>query len=225
MRSIIILSCYFLLALAFDEFSTSDGENPILSGPNVVVDLTKDNFTQFLQQHPVVVAEFYAPWCGHCKQLAPHYEQAARLLKDSEHPVAFAKIDCTIEQDLAHEQGIEGYPTLKIFHKNSPKPFEYDGPRSPGSDIADYLKEFAKPTWTPPPSYVVDLTTENFTQFIFNEELSLVEFYAPWCVHCKKLEPKFEKAASLLKKDTNIRLAKVNGAAESQLAGLHNITG
>jgi len=225
MRSIIILSCYFLLALAFDEFSTSDGENPILSGPNVVVDLTKDNFTQFLQQHPVVVAEFYAPWCGHCKQLAPHYEQAARLLKDSEHPVAFAKIDCTIEQDLAHEQGIEGYPTLKIFHKNSLKPFEYDGPRSPGSDIADYLKEFAKPTWTPPPSYVVDLTTENFTQFIFNEELSLVEFYAPWCVHCKKLEPKFEKAASLLKKDTNIRLARVNGAAESQLAGLHNITG
>ena len=57
--------------------------------------------------------------CGHCKQLAPHYEKAARLMKDSENPVAFAKIDATVEQTLAQEHTIEGYPTLKIFHKNS----------------------------------------------------------------------------------------------------------
>jgi protein disulfide-isomerase A4 len=163
--------------------------------------------------------------CHHCKQLAPHYEQAARLMKDAENPVAFAKIDATVEQTLAQEYSIDGYPTIKIFHRNSGKPIDYDGPRQPGFAIADYLKDFAAPTWTPPPSDVVILTKDNFTQFTVNEELTLVEFYAPWCGHCKRLEPKFEKAATLLKKDTNIRLAKVDATVESELAAIHNITG
>jgi len=62
MRSILILTFSFLLACAFDEFTMPDEDDVVLSGPNVVVDLTKDNFTQFIQQHPVVIAEFYAPW-------------------------------------------------------------------------------------------------------------------------------------------------------------------
>ena len=145
-------------------------------------------------------------------------------MKDAENPVAFAKIDATLDQSLAQEYSIEGYPTIKIFHRNSEKPVDYDGPRQPGSAIADYLKDFAKPTWTPPPSAVAVLTAENFTQFISNEELTLVDFYAQWCGHCKRLEPKFEKAAALLKKDTNIRLAKVDATTESELALNHNLT-
>ena len=62
MRSILVLSLGFLLACAFDEFSMSDGDGTVLSGPNVVVDLSKDNFTQFIERHPVAVVEFYAPW-------------------------------------------------------------------------------------------------------------------------------------------------------------------
>ncbi len=146
-------------------------------------------------------------------------------MRNAENPIAFAKIDATTEQTLAQEHSIEGYPTLKIFHKNSQKPVDYDGPRQPGFAIADYLIDFAKPTWSPPPTDVVILTTENFTNFISNEELTLVEFYAPWCGHCKRLEPKFEKAATSLKKDTNIRLAKVDATAETELAATHNITG
>ncbi|CAF0781800.1 unnamed protein product [Adineta steineri] len=225
MRSILLLTFFFLLTWAVDDFSTADDDNAILSGPNIVVDLSKDNFTQYIQQNPVVLVEFYAPWCGHCKQLAPFYEQAARLMKDEENPVAFAKIDATIEQSLAMEYSIEGYPTLKIFHKNSQKPVDYDGPRQPASAIADFMKTFADPTWTPPPSDVIELTQENFEKFTTDEELTLVEFYAPWCGHCKRLEPKFEKAATLLKKDTNIRLAKVDSTVETELATSHNITG
>jgi hypothetical protein len=62
MRSIVLLGFSLLLACAFDEFSMPDEDDMVLSGPNIVVDLSKDNFTQFLQQHPVVLAEFYAPW-------------------------------------------------------------------------------------------------------------------------------------------------------------------
>lgn len=61
MRPILIFA-HLLLALAFDEFAMPDADNAILSGPNVVVDLSKDNFTQFIEQNPVALVEFYAPW-------------------------------------------------------------------------------------------------------------------------------------------------------------------
>ncbi|CAF1472703.1 unnamed protein product, partial [Didymodactylos carnosus] len=160
--------------------------------------------------------------CHHCKQLEPNYEAAARLMKDYKHPVQFAKVDSTVESTLAQEHSIEGYPTLKIFHHQ--KAYPYDGPRDSGHSIMEYMKQYANPTWTPPPSAVVILTTENFTQFTQNEPLSLVEFHAPWCGMCKKLEPQYEKAASRLK-EKNIKLAKVDATQEVQLAKDYNITG
>jgi len=51
--------------------------------------------------------------CGHCKALAPEYEEAATQLKEKN--VALAKVDCTVEADLCREYGVEGYPTVKVF--------------------------------------------------------------------------------------------------------------
>lgn len=74
-----------------------------------VIDLTKDSFASEVNGENLALVEFFAPWCGHCKSLAPHYEEAATELKDK-HGIKLMKVDCTEQQDLCQEQGIRGYP-------------------------------------------------------------------------------------------------------------------
>jgi len=58
------------------------------------------------------LVEFYAPWCGHCKRLAPIWEELATAAKSKYH---VAKVDCTVEKDIATKQGVRGFPTVKLF--------------------------------------------------------------------------------------------------------------
>lgn len=84
--------------------------------------LNSHTFQDFIKQHNLTLAEFYAPWCGHCKTLAPEYEAAAKELAKKSIPLV--KVDCTTEADLCLKYGVQGYPTLKIFKGlSSTKPY------------------------------------------------------------------------------------------------------
>lgn len=84
------------------------------------------------------MVKFYAPWCGHCKKLAPTWDQLAAA---ADGQFGVASVDCTSNQALCGDFKIKGYPTLKYF-KNK-KIYSYQGARS-----LEALSEFAKGKYT-----------------------------------------------------------------------------
>jgi protein disulfide isomerase len=94
-----------------------------------------------------VLVKFYAPWCGHCKTLAPHYDETAKLIAANPN-IVLVKIDST-ENEVAGVS-VEGFPTLKFWGKDkSLPPVDYDGGRDTEGLLA-WLKEHTQYEWVEP---------------------------------------------------------------------------
>merc|ERR1711981_176538 len=129
----LFLGLVLLFAAASADFEREEGV--IVGGA--------DNFDDILKTYPYALVEFYAPWCGHCKSLAPEYAKAAQELASNE-DVALVKVDATVEGDLAKEYGVRGYPTLKFFKGDRANAMEYGGGRKK-DDIVNWLNKKSGP--------------------------------------------------------------------------------
>ena len=77
------------------------------------VELTKENCEKTVTENPMVIVDFWAPWCGPCRGFAPIYEKASEAHKD----VVFAKVNTDEQQELAGAFNIRSIPTLMVFRE------------------------------------------------------------------------------------------------------------
>ncbi|KAK3997623.1 thioredoxin-like protein [Cladorrhinum sp. PSN332] len=192
----------------------------VVTAKSAVLDLIPKNFDDVvLNSGKPTLVEFFAPWCGHCKNLAPVYEELASAFEFSK-DVQIAKVDADAEKSLGKRFGIQGFPTLKWFDGKSDKPAEYNG----GRDF-DALSSFiTEKTGVKPrkkaaaPSDVVFLTDATFKKAIGGDQNVLVAFTAPWCGHCKTLAPTWESLATTFANEPNVKIAKVDAESENSKA-------
>uniref|UniRef100_A0A8C2W7Z9 Protein disulfide-isomerase n=1 Tax=Cyclopterus lumpus TaxID=8103 RepID=A0A8C2W7Z9_CYCLU len=169
-----------------------------------VFDYTDDDFESRIGDHGLALVEFFAPWCGHCKRLAPEYEVAATRLKGF---VSLVKVDCTSNSNTCSKYGVSGYPTLKIF-RDGDETGPYDGPRT-ADGIVSFLKKQAGPA-------SVELKADaDLAKYTSDQDASVVGFFAD---DKSTAQVEFMKAASALR--DNYRFAHTNSEALLQSHGI-----
>ncbi|KAI1076048.1 thioredoxin-like protein [Whalleya microplaca] len=188
-----------------------------VAAKSAVLDLIPTNFDDVvLKSGKPTLVEFFAPWCGHCKNLAPVYEELAQAFSKSK-DVQIAKVDADAERALGQKFGVQGFPTLKWFDGKSDTPTDYNG----GRDLESLTKFITEKTGVKGkkklelPSQVDMLTDSSFKETIGGDKDVLVAFTAPWCGHCKNLAPIWETLAEDFALEPNVVIAKVDAEAEN----------
>ncbi|KAL4866334.1 hypothetical protein BDV12DRAFT_136896 [Aspergillus spectabilis] len=188
---------------------------------SAVLDLIPKNFDKVvLQSGKPALVEFFAPWCGHCKNLAPVYEELGQAFAHIEDKVSIAKVDADANRDLGKRFGIQGFPTLKWFDGVSDVPEDYKGGRdleSLTAFVEGKIGAKAKGA-KKEPSDVELFTDASFKTLVGGDKDVFVAFTAPWCGHCKKLAPTWETLATDFALEPSVIIGKVDAEAENAKA-------
>ncbi|XP_068198050.1 protein disulfide-isomerase A6 [Antennarius striatus] len=211
-----------------------------------VVELNPSNFNrEVIQSDGLWLVEFYAPWCGHCQNLTPDWKKAATALKGI---VKVGAVDADQHKSLGGQYGVRGFPTIKIFGANKNKPEDYQGGRSSQAIVdgaMNALRALVKDRLSGnsggsgysrqqqgggggDKKDVVELTDDNFDKLVLGgDDVWMVEFFAPWCGHCKNLEPEWAAAATAVKEQTKgkVRLGAVDATVHQAVSSRYGIRG
>ena len=200
---------------------------------SAVVTLTSTNFQEKTNKSVYVVG-FFATWCGHCQKFKSDFEKAANALSG----VVGVGAVFEDEQQLMSSHSVKGFPTIKLFIPGKGS-VDYSGERT-AKALVDFalgkvaetvrgklngVKSDKSSKSEKKEQSVVVLTDKNFKSLVSEdiESVWLVEFYAPWCGHCKQLAPAWEAAAKKLK--GKVKVAKVDATVETGLAQRFGIKG
>jgi protein disulfide-isomerase A6 len=182
-----------------------------------VLELNPDNWDAHIGKGTPALVEFFAPWCGHCKNLAPVYEELADAFAHVKDKIIIAKVDADgAGKPLGQKFGVTGYPTLKWFYDNG-KEEPYEG----GRDLDAFVSHIERKVNVkskippPPPSNVQVLDIHSWDEVVGKSDKNiLVSFTAPWCGHCKSLKPIYEKVATTFKPEADCVVANLDANDE-----------
>lgn len=199
-----------------DESAQSD---IVASHESPLKELHEENFDAIVEKGKVFV-KFYAPWCGHCQRLAPTWLDLAKAMEFNEE-VTIAKIDCTEYRGICSTHDVKGYPTL-LWFENGQKAGKYSGDRSL-EDLKNYVNQMAgdkiqaKKAEQPRKEAQEDVPVLELTADGFGEEIksgvTFIDFYSPWCGHCKRLAPTWEQLGKKYQNKDGVKIAKVDCTA------------
>ncbi|AYU79665.1 protein disulfide isomerase / PDI40 [Leishmania donovani] len=224
-----------VLALALVVFvlaGSCSSEDPGAVMPGIV-QMSKDNFDQLVGKDKAALVEFYAPWCGHCKSMAPEYAALGAAYEASTNAkdlLLIGKVDATEDSDLGKRFGVTGFPTILYFASGSLEPEKYKGGRT-AEDFAKYLSSAVaglRLTIPNEPQFAMELVHTNFDAVVKDPSKAvLVMFYAPWCGHCKALKPIYNKLAKVFSNDKDVVIARINAddAANRKIATEYAVSG
>ncbi|GMI04435.1 hypothetical protein TrLO_g15439 [Triparma laevis f. longispina] len=238
-----------LLAGAFA--SVEDTYEPADSKVNV---LDYDNFHRFVETHhdDMILMEFYAPWCGHCQQLAPHYREAAAELAKADLPkkVVLAKFDDGDDDNRRLRAGapdvynFTSYPSLFVLTEGEHE--RYGGGREADdiifhmSAVAKGLDPYEEELKTKPGLYKDNEEYSKWVRDLMDEEemspqiadspkntLRVTEFYSDRCPFCKSLASEYVQACKDLKEKfaDEVECHAVNSRVYYDVAEEWGITG
>ncbi|KAK9686365.1 Thioredoxin [Popillia japonica] len=189
------------------------------------------SLAKFLRKEskPILIM-FYAPWCGFCKSMKPEYAAAASELQGE---AVLAAIDVNRPENaiIRTQYNISGFPTL-LYYENGHLKYQYEGENTKVG-LVSFVRnpqepppKIKEPEWSDTDSEIVHLTTNSFDPVIKEEVSVLVMFYAPWCGHCKRMKPEYEKAAALMKTEKIPgMLAAIDATKEQSIATRYQIKG
>ncbi|CAF1340758.1 unnamed protein product [Adineta steineri] len=213
--------------------------NGFYSSSDDVIQLDPSNFDRLVtQSSDVWIIEFYASWCGHCKNLVPEWKRAATALKGI---VKIGAVDADTHKSLGSQYGVSGFPTIKVFGANKGSPTNYQGGRTADAIVGEALNQLktianerlgkrggsggsSGGNGGSGGNDAIEITDSNFQSTVLDsEEPWLVEFMAPWCGHCKNLAPEWARAATELK--GKFKLGVVDATVHTQIAQRYGIQG
>lgn len=135
-----------------------------------ILELTQSDFDLAKDQFENLLVEFYAPWCGHCRSIAPEYQKAAEMMKEQGLNVKLAKVNGDEQPSLRDQYNITGYPSFKFFFTSKGKILDYKDGRHAG-DFVGYIRKK-----TTPPVYPVE-TLEDAISIVHHNRLIFFGFF------------------------------------------------
>ncbi|ELT92793.1 hypothetical protein CAPTEDRAFT_228052 [Capitella teleta] len=171
-----------------------------------VVSLDADSFDKLVikrSKDELWLVDFFAPWCGPCRQLEPEWRQLAKATK-THSVIRVGSVNCDQHKAVCTKYKVQSYPNIRAYvpGKQGTTHFqEYNQFFRDAQSIRSWAQQLL-------PSKVINLNPKKFQEILSSKEPWVVDFFAPWCGPCQMFAPEFENVATML--EGRVKAGKVN---------------